>query len=99
MSMQLAANSKKELGERWQRAKVVYPIIALSAHQAQRALEFEGRADLTLTRIRLTDTFAAYTLCDVLADLARALEAWAYIGARLWHLCETGQADAEIQAL
>jgi hypothetical protein len=99
MSTQLVANSKKELSARWQRAKVTYPAVALSAHQALRALEFEERAERALTSIRLTDTFAAYTLCDVLADLSRALEAWVYIGARLWHLCETGQADAEIQAL
>jgi hypothetical protein len=85
--------------DRWQQAKQTYPTLALSAHQALRALDFEEKAERVLAHTRPATAVDAYSLCDVLADLARALEAWAYVSARLWHLCETGQADAEIKSL
>jgi hypothetical protein len=99
MIASIATESHTARRDRWQQAKQTYPALALSAHQALRALDFEERAERTLARIKPSDPFDAYALCDVLADLARALEAWAYISARLWHLCETEQADAEIKAL
>jgi hypothetical protein len=99
MSTQLVTSSREELRERWQQAKMAYPAIALSAHQALRAIQFEEKAEGTLASVVPSNALDAYKLCDALADLSRALEAWVYVSARLWYLCETGQANAEIKVL
>lgn len=99
MNAQIVVDHREALRERWQQAKSVYRVLALSAHQALCAIQAEEEAEVALAKIIPSDTCSAYTLCDALADLARALEAWAYVNARLWNLCETGQADAEITAL
>lgn len=95
----VAADQREALRERWQQAKVAYPALALSAHQALRAIQAEEKAEAVLAAVVPSNPFDAYKLCDALADLARALEAWAYVSARLWHLCGSGQAGTEIKTL
>jgi hypothetical protein len=99
MIVQIVADRREALRERWHLAKATYPALALSAHQALRAIQAEEQAEGVLANIVPSNSLDAYKLCDALADLARALEAWAYVSARLWPLCETEQAEAEIRAL
>lgn len=99
MSMHLASCSREELRERWYQAKGAYPAIALSTHQALRAIQAEEKAEGTLASVVPSNALDAYKLCDALTDLAHALEAWVYVSTRLWSLCEAEQASAEIRAL
>lgn len=99
MAIELYTGTQEALRARWQEAKSSYPALALAAHQALRALQAEERAQRALKRIIPSQQEDAYTYCEVLGLLGRALEAWAYIGARLWLLREAEQINEAIAAL
>lgn len=92
-------DERAALRERWQQAKAIYPALALSAHQALRAIQAEEKAEAALATLVPSNPLDVYQLCDALAGLALALETWAYVSARLWHLCQTEQEETEIKAL
>lgn len=86
-----------QLRAMWTHAKETYPAIALSAQQALRALESEAQANRLIAKTTRDNAFDAYTLCDAVHLLGKAVESWAYISARLWAECERKEAEEAIR--